>query len=76
MGTWSKFEGHRDLHFTVDGEPVFKINNRYSADSKSLPKFVSTGVKMYEELIWGWNSADDEDYPVPAVAPIKKDVFG
>ena len=52
MGGWNEFEGANNLCFTVDGLSVLKINNRFDASSKSLPKFSDTSAKMYKELIW------------------------
>ena len=56
LDEWNPFKANGILHYTVDGEPVYKINNRYDSNSKSLPRFEGT-VEMYQELRWkGGNS--------------------
>ena len=59
MGDWDPFKGNGELLFTVDGESVLNLNNRYSSLKNPSLADKDADVEMYEELVWSGDAATE-----------------
>ena len=58
MKSWDFFKPTEVLSFTVDGEPIENINNRFDGNSNSLKK-KDADAEMYAELVWASDAATE-----------------